>query len=87
MIPSNPAALPATESSRVLRRVSPTQSAEEEAAVSLLMLAEAAGVEEEFDLADEEYHAVQSLISSAGSSNIKVEYTFILCIFALVPRF
>lgn len=55
--------------------------------MSLLMLAEAAGVEEEFDLADEEYHAVQSLISSAGSSNIKVEYTFILCIFALVPRF
>ena len=53
--------------------MSPTQSAEEEAAVALLMLAEGPGVQEEFDLADEEYHPVQSPLYSAGSSNIQVQ--------------
>jgi len=66
--------------------MSPTQSAEEEAAAALLMLAEAPGVQEEFDLADEEYHPVQSPLYSAGSSNIQVQnrpmkhvYSFFLC--------
>ncbi|KAI5004200.1 hypothetical protein ZWY2020_031443 [Hordeum vulgare] len=65
--PINPASPPST----ILpseTATSPTQSVEEKAAETLLMLAEAALVQEDFDLADEEY---QSPVSSPASSNME----------------
>ncbi|KAI5004201.1 hypothetical protein ZWY2020_031444 [Hordeum vulgare] len=68
--PINPASPPSTIPATVETATSPTQSAEEKAAETLLMLAEAAAlVQEDFDLADEEY---QSPVSSPASSNMEV---------------
>ena len=91
MNPSNPASRPSTFPATVEIPGSaiPWQSAEEEAAASLLMLAEAVGFEEEFDMADEEDHAVQSPVSSAGSSNnikVKYMYTPYFCAGSYFPR-